>query len=120
MNDCINDYRIMDLVGEGAFGKVYKAIGVDRKEYALKMIPITPKVKDKIREEGRLLALMEHPNILWAREFFYYQQERYFVIITEFCNNGGLDNHIGSLDPPRTLSIMKGIAEGLQYLHQEK
>ena len=58
MNDCINDYRIMDLVGEGTFGKVYKAIGVDRKEYALKMIPISPKVKDKVREEGKLLTLM--------------------------------------------------------------
>jgi serine/threonine protein kinase len=31
MNDCINDYKIMELLGEGAFGKVYKAIGVDRK-----------------------------------------------------------------------------------------
>jgi serine/threonine protein kinase len=58
MNDSINDYRLLDLIGEGAFGKVYKAVGVDRKEYALKIIPISPKVKDKIREEGRLLASM--------------------------------------------------------------
>jgi serine/threonine protein kinase len=58
MNDCINDYRLLDLIGEGAFGKVYKALGADRKEYALKIIPISPKIKDKIREEGRLLASM--------------------------------------------------------------
>ncbi len=58
MNDSINDYRLLDLIGEGAFGKVHKAVGVDRKEYALKIIPISPKVKDKIREEGRLLASM--------------------------------------------------------------
>lgn len=31
MNDSINDYRLLDLIGEGAFGKVYKAVGVDRK-----------------------------------------------------------------------------------------
>jgi serine/threonine protein kinase len=67
MNDSINDYKILDVLGEGAFGKVYKALGVDRKYYALKIIPITPKMKDKIREEGRLLTSMEHPNILWAR-----------------------------------------------------
>lgn len=49
MNDSINDYKIVGTLGEGAYGKVYKALGVDRKHYALKLISISPKVKDKIR-----------------------------------------------------------------------
>ena len=74
MNDYINDYKIIDLIGEGAFGKVYKVEGVDRNPYALKIIPINKQIREKIREEGKLLASLDHPNILWAREFFYFQQ----------------------------------------------
>ncbi len=49
MSECINDYKLTEVVGQGAFGKVFKAVGIDRKEYALKKIPINPKIKDKIR-----------------------------------------------------------------------
>ena len=64
-----------------------------------------------------MLASMKHPNILWAREFFYYDKEKYFVIITDYCKDGSLDNFIGEMEEARVKKVMLGVAEGLFYLH---
>lgn len=45
----INDYRLEDIVGEGAYGKVYRAVGPDAKTYAIKLIPINKLMKEAIR-----------------------------------------------------------------------
>jgi serine/threonine protein kinase len=60
MKEHINDYRIIDIIGEGAFAKVYHVEGPDNKQYALKMIGINQQNKEKIREEGILIASMKH------------------------------------------------------------
>ena len=84
------------------------------------MIEVNQQNKQKIREEGILLASMKHENLLWAREFFFYQKEKYFMIITDFCAEGSLDRKIGNLHEGSLVKIMAGIANGLRYLHVEK
>lgn len=59
---------------------------------------------------------MKHKNLIWAREFFFFDKEQFFVIITELCEGGSLDKIIG--DSYQNVSqIMEGIAEGLRFLH---
>lgn len=108
---------MLDLLGEGAFAKVYLAEGPLNKKYALKMVKVNNQNKDKIREEGIILASMKHKNLLWAREFFFYDKEQYFIIITDYCPDGSLDLKIGNLPSERIIKIMGGIAEGLRFLH---
>jgi len=60
---------------------------------------------------------MKHENLLWAREFFYYDKEKYFIIITDYCPDGSLEQKIGDLHEGSIIKIMAGIANGLRYLH---
>ena len=41
MPDSINDYTVIDELGEGGFGKVYKVESVNKHPYALKLIRVT-------------------------------------------------------------------------------
>jgi calcium-dependent protein kinase len=49
-------------------------------------------------KEIAILRTLDHPCILKIYEF--YQQEKYFYLITEFCENGDLFDKISSVDGP--------------------
>ena len=70
----INDYQLVERLGQGAFATVYLALDFKNKKYAVKMVETDQLDKDKIREEGMMLASMKHSNLLWAREFFFYDK----------------------------------------------
>jgi serine/threonine protein kinase/Tfp pilus assembly protein PilF len=61
--------RVLEPIGEGAFGKVYRAwdTRLDR-EVALKLLPVEPArlqtQHSSVIEEGRLLARVRHPNVV--------------------------------------------------------
>lgn len=38
MKEEINDYKVINIIGEGAFAKVFLVEGADNTQYALKMI----------------------------------------------------------------------------------
>jgi serine/threonine protein kinase len=62
----------------------------------------------------------KHPNILKAREFFFYKKEQFLIIVLEYCPDGSLSNFIGKLNPQKCREIMKQISQGVVYLHEEK
>jgi serine/threonine protein kinase len=62
---------------------------------------------------------LNHPNILKAREFFFFNKEKYLTIILEYCPDGSLCNLIGKSSIDSIRAIIKGIAEGLVYLHEK-
>jgi serine/threonine protein kinase len=116
----IHDYALLDLLGKGSFGEVYLAESVDKDKYALKIIPVTKEDKTDAKKEAQMYISFDHPNILKAREFFFYQKEQFLVIILDYCPDGNLSNLIGKLNQKQCREIMKQIAQGLAYLHDEK
>src|SRR3990172_2006093 len=70
----VGKYRIEEKLGEGGMGVVYKAtdLTLDR-PVALKILlaEITEdqKLRDRLRQEGRVLARFNHPNIAILYEF---------------------------------------------------
>jgi serine/threonine protein kinase len=62
----------------------------------------------------------KHPNILKARELFFFKKEQYLIIVFEYCSDGNLSNFIGKLDQKRCKDIMKQLADGVVYLHEDK
>jgi serine/threonine protein kinase len=62
---------------------------------------------------------LEHPNILTAREFFFFSKEEYLVIILEYCPDGSLSNLVGKISGDPLKKVIRGIAEGLVYLHNK-
>ena len=62
---------------------------------------------------------LDHPNILKAREFFFFNKEKYLTIILEYCPDGSLCNLIGNSSNDSFRKVLKEIAEGLVYLHSK-
>ena len=59
----VADYSLLDLLGAGAYGKVYLALKAG-KFYAIKVIPITSEVEyDKNCKEIEILSIVSPKNI---------------------------------------------------------
>ncbi|MEI6177257.1 MAG: protein kinase, partial [Verrucomicrobiota bacterium] len=68
VRDMIGPYRLLEEIGEGGFGVVWRAEQTDpiRREVALKLVKPGMDSREIVRRfeaERRTLALMEHPNI---------------------------------------------------------
>jgi serine/threonine protein kinase len=61
----LNNYNIINNIGNGSFGSVFKCINnIDQQSYALKIIKLTPDKYETILREVRLMATFDHPNII--------------------------------------------------------
>ena len=92
-----NDYyELMNLVGEGHFGKACRCKNKkDNEIYAVKIInkvKIKPSDIELIRQEKNLLSLIKHENIISLKDFFEDKQNIYFI--TEFYEGGDLLSYI--------------------------
>jgi serine/threonine protein kinase len=50
MPDSILDYTILEELGEGGFGKVFKVESFDKTQYALKLISVNKDNKDSAKK----------------------------------------------------------------------
>lgn len=70
----INNYKLIKIIGKGAYAQVYKAINVSNgKEYAVKRIKAVFKCRIKAKSTLReliYLKFLNHPNILKIHEIF--------------------------------------------------
>ena len=122
-SDPLKDYIMLDLLGEGSFGKVYSVegrySGIIR---AMKIISKSSKTKmneNEINNEINILRHMDHPNIVKIFEFF--STSKAYILITEKCNEGELFNEIKSKGPfnEKTSSyIMYQIFSAINYCHK--
>ena len=70
----MNQFKIISNLGDGAYSKVYKVKRiVDSNLYALKMVEmrnLSDKEKDNAINEVRILASIDHQNIISYKEAF--------------------------------------------------
>ena len=96
----------------------FTSLNPKKKKYAIKIIPVTKENKLEAKTEAEMYVAYKHPNILKAREFFFFKKEQYLIIVLEYCPDGNLSNFIGKLDPAKCKEFMAQVAEGLVYLHE--
>ncbi len=116
--------EILELLGKGGMGAVYKARqpALDRL-VALKILP--PEVgsgagfADRFTREARALARLSHPNIVGVHEFGQTGRLHYFIM--EYVDGANLRQleQAGRLSPREALQIVPQICEALQYAHDE-
>ncbi|XP_059287382.1 calmodulin-binding receptor-like cytoplasmic kinase 3 isoform X1 [Lycium ferocissimum] len=109
-------------IGEGGFGKVYKAQLPDGQIVAIKRAKKEhfDALSNEFKSEVELLAKIEHRNLVRLLGFVDKGNER--LIITEYVPNGTLREHLDGgrgkiLDFNQRLEIAIDIAHGLTYLH---
>lgn len=123
-------FRTSSLVGVGGFGRVYKGVIARSKlDVAVKRIPheSTQDMKDFISEVVSMCQL-RHRNII--RQHGYSRRKGEVLLVYDFMPNSGLDKHLyeqGTSSPSsrrplqwnKRFHIIKGVAAGLYYLHEE-
>lgn len=119
-----SDYRIIGLVGEGQFGRVYGGIHRETGELvALKELNPQRFSTKKFLREIRILLSLEHPNIIRCLGVKHFGQKRYLVM--EYCEGKTLrhlleNNHHHRLSIEQKLRIILDILDGLDYAHNEE
>ncbi len=120
----IGPYRLIELLGEGGMGVVYRAEQTAplRREVALKIVPWgfdTARVVARFESERQTLALMNHPFIAQALDAGESEDGRpYFVM--ELVDGEPITSYWAREQPPITvrLALFLQICDAIQHAHQ--
>ncbi len=117
-------YRIIEELGRGGMGVVYKAEDTKlKRRVALKFLPPelthVPEVKERFMREAQAAAALDHPNICTVYEFDEAEGENF--ISMAYIEGQSLARKIeaGPLGLEEALNIAEQVAEGLQAAHQK-
>ena len=116
--------EIIDLLGIGGMGAVYKARqpNLDRL-VALKILPPETDTEahfaERFTREARAMAKLSHPNIVAIYEFG--QAAGLFFFIMEYVDGVNLRHALksGAIKTHESLAIVPQICDALQYAHDE-
>jgi CheY-like chemotaxis protein len=121
----IGNYQVLDRLGAGGMGTVYKARHRRMKRVvALKVLSRklgqSEKVVRRFQREVELVASLNHPNIVMAHDADEAEVGPFLVL--EFVNGRDLDTEVqrrGPLPVPDAVACVAQAARGLEYAHRQ-
>jgi formylglycine-generating enzyme required for sulfatase activity/tRNA A-37 threonylcarbamoyl transferase component Bud32 len=125
-NDSLGPYTLLQQLGNGQFGEVWKAQKRDgiSPPRAIKL-PLDPNIKwEDVQKEARVwLRASGHPNVVPLIEADQY--DGHIVLASEYVEGGSLLSWLrqsGGKAPSlaNAIEIMTGVLAGLEYLHQRQ
>jgi NIMA (never in mitosis gene a)-related kinase len=91
-NSKVGDFTVIKKLGDGAYSSVYKVQRLDDNDvYALKkvkMLSLTEKEKENALNEVRILASIDHPNVIGFKEAFIDEPSSSLCLVMEYADNG--------------------------------
>ena len=123
-----------DMLGKGKFGYVYKVKNIkDNQIYALKIVKEMENSEEQINSINReyhIMSNINHPNIEKCyglfKEFYPIDNCICYFFILEFIKGENLTNFLErykimkqNIDQKLIIIILKGILNGLDYLHKQ-
>jgi hypothetical protein len=116
--------EILELIGRGGMGFVFKARQPHLDRFvALKLLPDSlahdPQFAERFNREGRVLARLNHPNIVSIFDFG--QAGGFYYLMMEYVDGVNLRQAMqaGRFSPAEALTIVPKICEALQFAHEE-
>ena len=125
----VGRYKILEEIGRGATGIVYKALDpAIGRTVAIKTIDLgelsnadeRQRVRERLLREAQSAGLLSHPNIVTIYDVL--EKEDYAYIFMEYVNGSSLENMLrtGSLpDNAALLQFLRQVADALDYAHRK-
>jgi serine/threonine protein kinase len=125
INTTIGKYKITRLIGEGGMASVYEAehemLGT---KVAIKvlnpMLSANAQIKERFRNEAKLMASLDHPNITKVIDFD--EQPQQLSIVIEYLNGEDLNQNIkrnGPLSEKEITDVFSQTLSAFQYAHEK-
>jgi eukaryotic-like serine/threonine-protein kinase len=119
----IDKYEVLEVIGRGAMGAVYKALHPQFKKYvAIKEILADlahhPEIQQRFAREAELLAqLPAHPNIVMVRDALVWENKLYLVM--DYIEGGTLGDVVkrGATPSNQAVVWLDQILSGLEAIH---
>src|ERR1700674_4002878 len=120
----IGNYRIVEKVGEGGMGTVYRAVDLMlEREVAIKAIrpelSREPEIVERFRAEAKMLARLSHPAIATIYSFFVEGDDLFLAM--EFVRGSSLSKLLQSAGPlpwERAVPLLAGALDGIDQAHR--
>ncbi|KAL2244909.1 UNVERIFIED_CONTAM: putative serine/threonine-protein kinase PBL23 [Sesamum indicum] len=118
------NFSLKLLLGEGGFGRVYRGhLKTTNQVVAVKQLDGNGiQGNREFLAEVLTLSMVHHPNLV--KLIGYCADGRQRILVYEYMENGSLEDHLLDLAPERKpldwytrMHIAKGVAQGLEYLH---
>ncbi|XP_020272762.1 putative receptor-like protein kinase At4g00960 [Asparagus officinalis] len=118
------NFSDINKLGQGGFGAVYKGMLPNGENIAVKRLSVTSRQGiQELKNELLLVAKLQHRNLVRLLGVCLEEGEK--LLIYEYMPNGSLDNFLfdpskcKELNWERRFKIIRAIARGLLYLHEE-
>lgn len=121
----LSHYRIIECIGEGGMGVVYKAEDEKLHRFvALKLLHPAPaggsEPNDRIEHEARAASALDHPSICTVHDFDEHDGHRFIVM--EYLAGDTLKARMesGRLPEPEAIGIALAVASALEAAHRRQ
>lgn len=113
--DALPGYRVVERLGAGGMGEVFKAYSETLERTVAVKILHDPQQAERFRNEAIIQASIRHPHIATLHE--YRQVNGRPCLVMEYVEGPTLDRLIGRLSIADTEALVRPIAEAVGYLH---
>ncbi len=118
-----DDYEILDEIGKGGMGTVYRAYQLSlRRHVAVKIIPTnlirSPEEAARFYIEAEAAAKLEHPGIVQVQDVGERNGVHYYTMA--LVTGGSLSDFVGKekrLTRQRAAEVIEGVSRAVQYAH---
>ncbi len=120
----VGPYRISEQLGQGGMATVFKAYHAALDRYvAIKVLHVAfmedPNFLARFQREARVVAKLEHPNIVPVYDFAEHEGRPYLVM--KFIEGQTLKARLqqGGITPEEGIRIIEEVGAGLEYAHRQ-
>src|SRR3990170_7514716 len=122
VGETILHYKILEKLGEGGMGTVYKAQDTKLERFvALKFLPSqltsTSEEKERFVQEAKAASAMNHPNVCTIHSIEEYNNQLFIVM--EYIEGTTLRDNKQILSEKKILEIAAQVADGLGAAHEK-